>query len=96
MASDPDEMYYQFRNHLPLQSLNCILKYLTNLRHRIILEAIVRVTPKHKKYRSLTYRPFSFISFVYKTLIRNVYNSLVWYLESHNILNLFEQLGVFL
>ena len=88
-----DDIHYQFLKHLPIRSLDCLLRIFNQVWKTGILpdswkEAIVIPIPKPGKDSSdpANYRPIALTSCICKTMERMVNDRLVWFLEKNKLI----------
>ena len=92
-AVGSDDIHYQFLKHLPLRSLDSLLRIFNHIWHSGILpdswkEAIVIPIPKPGKDSTspANYRPIALKSCICKILERMVNDRLVWFLEKNKLI----------
>ena len=96
-ATGPDEIHYQMLKHLPessLQALSGIFNHIWttgDFPEDWRLATVIPIPKPGKDYAEPTnYRPIAFTSCLCKTLERMINKRLIWYLESNNLLSLYQ------
>ena len=96
-ATGPDDIHYQMLKHLPKRSLQTLLNIFNNIwetgeyPETWRLATVVPIPKPGKDHAEPTnYRPIALTSCLCKTLERMINKRLVWYLESNNLISVYQ------